>query len=268
MRPRAVALTALRVAAVLACLEGLTHALHCNAVAVSGAWRGNSAAGNAIQPVQLAAVGYWTLTFMWLKFTAIWRLFRLWSLACGVAPPENMLRCVSNNYDVEGFWKGWHASFNRWLVRYLYIPLGGSAWRVLNVWVVFTFVALWHDLLEPRLLGWAWASALCLAPELALKRFATTPWARARQHRGAYRHAAAALAACNITALMAANLVGFVLGLEGVRSFASRMFGADGRTFAAGMLCSFFCAAHLMFEVRAGEARRAAAPMQAAEKDS
>jgi len=268
VRPRAVALYALRVAAVLACLEGLTHALHCNAVAVSGAWRGDSAAGNAIQPVQLAAVGYWTLTFMWLKFTAIWRLFRLWSLACGVAPPENMLRCVSNNYDVEGFWKGWHASFNRWLVRYLYIPLGGSAWRVLNVWVVFTFVALWHDLLEPRLLGWAWASALCLAPELALKRFATTPWARARQHRGAYRHAAAALAACNITALMAANLVGFVLGLEGVRSFASRMFGADGRTFAAGMLCSFFCAAHLMFEVRAGEARRAAAPMQAAEKDS
>lgn len=32
------------------------------------------------------------------------------------------------------------------LCRYLYIPLGGAKWRVLNIWVIFTFVALWHDL--------------------------------------------------------------------------------------------------------------------------
>lgn len=30
--------------------------------------------------------------------------------------------------------------------RYLYIPLGGSRWRFLNVWIIFTFVAIWHDL--------------------------------------------------------------------------------------------------------------------------
>ena len=50
-------------------------------------------------------------------------------------------------------------------MRYLYVPLGGSRWRAANVWLVFTFVALWHDL-EWRLLGWAWASALLFAPEL------------------------------------------------------------------------------------------------------
>jgi hypothetical protein len=36
----------------------------------------------------------------------------------------------------------WHVCYS----RYLYIPLGGSKWRFLNVWVIFTFVAIWHDL--------------------------------------------------------------------------------------------------------------------------
>ena len=33
--------------------------------------------------------------------------------------PENMLRCINNNATILGFWKGWHASYNRWLVRYI-----------------------------------------------------------------------------------------------------------------------------------------------------
>ena len=44
---------------------------------------------------------------------------------------------------LQGFWKGWHSSFNLWLVRYLYLPLGGARWRALSVWPIFTFVALW-----------------------------------------------------------------------------------------------------------------------------
>lgn len=35
----------------------------------------------------------------------------------GIEAPENMLRCVNNSFDIEGFWRGWHASYNRWLVR-------------------------------------------------------------------------------------------------------------------------------------------------------
>ena len=47
----------------------------------------------------------------------------------------------------------------------MYVPLGGSKWRAVNVWVIFTFVAIWHDL-ELRLLGWAWIMALAMAPEM------------------------------------------------------------------------------------------------------
>jgi protein-cysteine N-palmitoyltransferase HHAT len=28
----------------------------------------------------------------------------------------------------------------------MYIPLGGSKRKLLNIWVIFTFVAVWHDL--------------------------------------------------------------------------------------------------------------------------
>ena len=49
-------------------------------------------------------------------------------------------------------------SFNQWLVRYLYVPLGGREWRLVNVWIVFGFVALWHDA-EWKLLAWAMLNA-------------------------------------------------------------------------------------------------------------
>ncbi len=62
--------------------------------------------------------GYWTLTFMYLKFLTIWRFFRCWAQLDGVESPENMLKCVHNNCSFQGFWKGWHASFNKWNVRY------------------------------------------------------------------------------------------------------------------------------------------------------
>lgn len=46
------------------------------------------------------------------------------------------------------------ASFNRWLVRYIYVPLGGTGARMRwNVFVVFLFVAFWHDV-EPKLFVW------------------------------------------------------------------------------------------------------------------
>lgn len=47
-----------------------------------------------------------------------WRFFRLWALAGGIDPPENMVRCMVNNYSALGFWRSWHRSYNLWIVRY------------------------------------------------------------------------------------------------------------------------------------------------------
>lgn len=37
-------------------------------------------------------------------------------------PPENMVRCMVNNYSTMGFWRSWHRSYNLWTVRYVGIP--------------------------------------------------------------------------------------------------------------------------------------------------
>lgn len=36
-----------------------------------------------------------------VQFLVIWRFFRTVALADGIIPPENMGRCVCNNYDIE-----------------------------------------------------------------------------------------------------------------------------------------------------------------------
>jgi D-alanyl-lipoteichoic acid acyltransferase DltB (MBOAT superfamily) len=94
-----------------------------------------------------------------------WRFFRAWALLDGIDPPENMVRCMANNYSTFGFWRSWHRSYNLWIIRYIYIPLGGSRNVVLNTVLVFSFVALWHDLTF-RLLMWGWLVSLFVIPEL------------------------------------------------------------------------------------------------------
>ena len=53
--------------------------------------------------------------------------------------------------------------------RYIYIPLGGTKHAAWSTIVVFTFVALWHDL-SLKLLTWGWAVSLFILPELLIKR--------------------------------------------------------------------------------------------------
>lgn len=86
-------------------------------------------------------------------------------MADGIETPENMLRCMSNNYSAMAFWRAWHRSFNRWTIRYIYIPLGGSKRPVLNTLAVFTFVAFWHDI-SLKLLVWGWLITLFILPEI------------------------------------------------------------------------------------------------------
>lgn len=48
---------------------------------------------------------------------------------------------------------------------YIYVPLGGSNSTIIPKLLVFTFVALWHDL-SMRLLVWGWLISLFILPEV------------------------------------------------------------------------------------------------------
>lgn len=56
---------------------------------------------------------------------------------------------------------------------YIYIPLGGTKNVAFTMLLVFTFVALWHDL-SFRLLAWGWLVSLFIIPEL-LARYILHP---------------------------------------------------------------------------------------------
>ncbi|KAJ3183380.1 glycerol transporter [Geranomyces variabilis] len=239
---------ALRWAGTVLCMEWLLHTVYVVAIKDTRAWAGFS-------PFQMSMVGYFNLKLIWLKLLIIWRFFRLWATADLISCPENMTRCMSNNYSCIEFWRSWHRSYNRWMVRYLYIPLGGSKYYALNIWPVFTFVAIWHDI-SLKLLTWGWLVAGFILPEVAVRKiFATEQW---RQRIGAtlYRHIAATAGVLNILMMMTANLVGFALGVDGIKEMIGQIWNASGILFLLTTFVCVFSAVQVMFEIRREEERR------------
>ncbi|VAH14198.1 unnamed protein product [Triticum turgidum subsp. durum] len=223
-------------------IEVMTHFFHYNAFVVSRLWR-------QLTPFEIFIISYGVLIFMWLKFFLIWRYFRFWSLVGGVETPENMPRCINNCPDLESFWKSWHASFNKWLVRYVYIPLGGSRRKLLSIWVVFTFVAAWHDL-EWKLISWAWLTCLCFVPEIVIKSFSNNFQAKSTLGRFIRRELCAIAGAVTVSSLMVANLVGYVVGPSGIKVLMSRMLHKDALPGLGIIFATFYVAVKLIFHVR------------------
>jgi D-alanyl-lipoteichoic acid acyltransferase DltB (MBOAT superfamily) len=205
-------------------------------------------------------VAYWILNFIWLKFSLIWKFFRLWSLCDGVGAPENMGRCVNNNYSVVSFWQNWHRSFNRWLVYYLYIPLGGSRAgislprRCFNIFLVFAWVGYWHDRTK-KLWTWGWITAAIFVPELcvtALVRrnaFVRSLYEKLqRKFPLLCKYGEALLASLNIVLLVVVNNVGFSSNGDRFDSFiGSVVFGGSA---LLTMIAIFFVGANLMFSIQ------------------
>jgi len=240
----------------LLAMELLLHFDYC--VAIS---KGNPNWGD-YTPAQLSLLSYFNLHVLWLKLLLPWRYFRLWSLIDGIDPPENMLRCLSNNPSTVAFWRGWHRSYNRWLIRYLYLPLGGSSSRswlsttktVFNYAMVFTFVALWHDI-SLNLLVWGWLIVLFMLPEIIASYL--FPRKRWLNNLDAYRVICGIGTVGNLIMMMMANLVGFAVGVDGLKSIISGIFrDYSGLVFLVTASAALFVGIQVMFEVRESEFRK------------
>jgi len=247
---------ALRFAVVLLTMELMIHYMYMVAIFhAKPSW-------SQFSPAQLSMMGFFNLKHIWLKLLIPWRFFRLWALLDGVDAPENMVRCMSDNYSVMHFWRGWHRSFNKWSLRYLYIPLGGSAMpgvlgkarAVANYLVVFTFIAIWHDI-QLRLLAWGWLVTLFVLPEiLASWAFPARKW---KDSPDAYRWLCGIGAVGTILMLMAANLVGFALGVDGLKELVTTILVTwEGQVFFWTACFALFTGAQFMFEWREAERRR------------
>ncbi len=195
----------------------------------------------------------WNLIIVWLKLLIPWRFFRLWAMADGVEAPENMVRCMANNYSTLGFWRSWHRSYNLWIVRYIYIPLGGSHNQIAATLLVFTFVALWHDL-SLKLLAWGWLITFFIVPEIvARKALPNSQYG----DRWWYRHIAAIGGVGNVLMMMTGNLVGFAIGTDGMKYLIEQLLGSwAGVKFMVVACATLFVGVQMMFEYREEELRR------------
>lgn len=63
----------------------------------------------------------------------------------------------------------WHRGFNHWLIRYLYVPLGGQN-NIFSILAVVSFVAFWHDH-TINIIFWGLIIALFMVPEILIKRY-------------------------------------------------------------------------------------------------
>jgi len=94
---------------------------------------------------------------------------------------------------------------------------------VVNFLAVFTFVALWHDI-NLKLLIWGWLVTLFILPEvLAGFLFPKRKW---QNNKEAYRVVCGIGAVGNILMMMAANLVGFAVGLDGLKGLVDGIVGS------------------------------------------
>lgn len=211
-------------------------------------------------PFQLSMLGYFNLHIIWMKLLLPWRFFRLWSLLDGIDPPENMVRCMSDNYSALAFWRGWHRSFNRWIVRYIFVPLGGTGRgqsiprSLFNLLAVFTFVALWHDI-SLRLLTWSWLIVLFILPEMLCSTI-LFPAKAYKSRPETYRVLCGIGGVANVLMMMAANLVGFAVGLDGLQGLITGIVsGWEGWAFFGAACATLFVGVMVMFELREHEKR-------------
>jgi alginate O-acetyltransferase complex protein AlgI len=65
----------------------------------------------------------------------------------GIRVPENF-RWPYLRSSIQGFWRSWHMTLTRWVLDYIYIPLGGNRRGLVltcgNLVVAFAVVGLWH----------------------------------------------------------------------------------------------------------------------------
>lgn len=94
---------------------------------------------------------------------------------------------------------------------------------MVNFLLVFTFVAIWHDI-NLKLLIWGWLITLFVLPEvLAGLLFPKRKW---QSHKETYRIICSIGAVGNILMMMAANLVGFAVGLDGLKGLVQGIVGS------------------------------------------
>lgn len=206
-----------------------------------------------LPPWALGGLALALVQFFYVKYLVLFGLPSVLATVDGLTPPK-LPRCVSIMRTFTGMWRYFDVGLYRWLIRYIYVPLGGSRlgplYKVLSSGLAFGFVCLWHgghDYLQ----YWAlmnWAGVLV---ESGIKSLFSSSPTRSfiEQHFSAAmeRRCVALLSAFSTALLILSNLV-FLGGIHVGRIFWKRVFIQGWSTVAPPMLAFLYCFAQIGLE--------------------
>ncbi|XP_010887368.2 protein-cysteine N-palmitoyltransferase HHAT isoform X3 [Esox lucius] len=206
-----------------------------------------------LPPWALGGLALALVQFFYVKYLVLFGVPSLLAELDGLAPPK-LPRCVSIMHSFTGMWRHFDVGLYYWLIRYIYIPLGGSRhgllWKMLSTALAFGFVCLWHgghDYLQ----YWAIMNWLGVLVENGMEIFLSSPLVYPlieRHISPAMRRRCLALLSASSTALLILSNLIFLGGTHVGRIMCRRVFIQGWCTVAPPMLAFLYCFAQIGLE--------------------
>ncbi|XP_062257205.1 protein-cysteine N-palmitoyltransferase HHAT [Platichthys flesus] len=206
-----------------------------------------------IPPWALGGLALALVQFFYVKYLVLFGLPSMLATLDKLVPPK-LPSCVSIMHSFTGMWRHFDEGLYRWLIRYIYVPLGGARHgplsQILSTGLAFGFVCVWHggrDYLQ----YWAlmnWAGVLVENGVKSLFASSSIHSVVEQYFSAAMRRRSVALLSAFSTAMLILSNLVFLGGGHVGRIFWKRVVIQGWSTVAPPMLAFLYCFAHIGLE--------------------
>ena len=190
------------------------------------------------------------LTFYWLKFSIIWKFGRFLAWSDGIYVEENMNRIIYDIFSLEEFFRGMNRSLNRWIVRYLYIPLGGKNKKYVNIWIIFAFWYLIFNFDNGDYILFSIFCCVLLDLEIFIKNAFINKFGEDFNEKIYLRYLKYLASAFYVMILFLVGLLGFHFSIDGMKVLMENIFANGGYFYLLIFVALFIPNVITMFFVR------------------